>query len=248
MSGVPVLAFHAVQRGPAPLCIDPTTFQRQVDELATCGFRSVSLSDLVDSITHRRPLPERAVVFTFDDAYASVHEQALPVLERANFRATVFVVTSALGGANTWDQAPEHRALRIMAPTALLELRDAGWEIGAHTATHPALTSLDDAAADDEMSRADTTLAELLGDPVSLFAYPFGLHDERIRCLARSRYAACMATGARAVNSSSDLAAMPRVEAWYLRRPGTIAHLGDWRGASYLAVRRALRTLRHAGR
>jgi peptidoglycan/xylan/chitin deacetylase (PgdA/CDA1 family) len=248
VNGVPVLAFHAVETGPSPLCIDRTTFERQVDELASNGFRSVPLSDVVDSITRGAPIPGRAVAFTFDDAYASVHEHALPVLQRADFRATVFAVTDALGGTNTWDSEPAHRAMRVMAPAALLELRDAGWEIGAHTATHPALPTLDDAAADDEMARADLALADLLGEPVSLFAYPFGLHDERIRRLARARYAACMATGARPATASSDLAAVPRVEAWYLRRPGTLAHLDGRRGRSYLALRRALRAVRRVGR
>lgn len=247
MIGVPVLAFHAVEHGPGPLCIDPDSFQRQVDVLVSSDLRSVSLSELVACIGRGRPFPPRAVAFTFDDAYASVHEHALPILSRAGFSATVFAVPGVLGGTNTWDPAPASGALRIMGPAALVELHAAGWAIGGHTQTHRSLTALDDVTALDEMARADAALADLLGHAVSLFAYPFGHHDARIRLLAGARYSACVTTGARLASPRSDLTALPRVEAWYVRRPGLLGHLHDQRGAAYLAVRRVLRAVRVGG-
>jgi peptidoglycan/xylan/chitin deacetylase (PgdA/CDA1 family) len=247
VTGVPVLAFHAVERGPGPLCIDPDTFRRQVDALVSSGVQSISLGELVDCIGAGRQIPLRAAVITFDDAYASVHEQALPILAQAGIRATVFAVPGVLGSRNTWDPPASTGALRIMGPAALVELRDAGWEIGAHTQTHRSLPELDDNEVQDEMARADAALEDLVGDPVAFFAYPFGHHDARTRRLAGARYRACVTAGAEMVQPDSDLTALPRVEAWYLRRPGLLRHLHGRRGSAYLALRRALRTAGRGG-
>ena len=38
-------------------------------------------------------LPEKAVVITFDDGYASVYDSAWPRLQAHGFSATVFLVT-----------------------------------------------------------------------------------------------------------------------------------------------------------
>ena len=65
------------------------------------------------------------------------------------------------------------------------EMRGNGILFGAHSQTHPRLTEINpvEAAAEITDSRAD--IERELGKPVTTFAYPYGLHDEAIRELAK---------------------------------------------------------------
>jgi peptidoglycan/xylan/chitin deacetylase (PgdA/CDA1 family) len=62
----------------------------------------------------------------------------------------------------------------MMRSEQVQALHRAGMQIGAHTVSHPILTTLTPQSAADEMQRSRQTLAALLGAPVSLFAYPNG--------------------------------------------------------------------------
>jgi peptidoglycan/xylan/chitin deacetylase (PgdA/CDA1 family) len=59
-------------------------------------------------------------------------------------------------------------------------LAEAGWEIGAHTRTHPHLTELDDAALTEELQASRRDCESQLGLPCRSFAYPFSDEDERV--------------------------------------------------------------------
>ena len=70
---------------------------------------------------------------------------------------------------------------RVQLPTALMmtscevkAMRDAGMQIGAHTESHPILARLTDAQARQEIEGSKRFLEQLLGERVSLFAYPNG--------------------------------------------------------------------------
>jgi len=73
------------------------------------GYRVVRLSELSGFLAGRQPLPQRAVVVTFDDGYESFYRQAFPVLKKYGLPATVFVYTDFLGGGDalTWPQMQE---------------------------------------------------------------------------------------------------------------------------------------------
>jgi peptidoglycan/xylan/chitin deacetylase (PgdA/CDA1 family) len=56
-------------------------------------------------------------------------------------------------------------------------LRDAGMRVGGHTVSHPVLATLDAAAQQAEIDGCARRLAQELGAPMRLFAYPVGLRD-----------------------------------------------------------------------
>ena len=57
----------------------------------------------------------------------------------------------------------------------------AGWEVGAHTITHPDLTTVDDAALKREIDGSRALLQRRLDVPVNAFCYPAGRNDARVR-------------------------------------------------------------------
>jgi len=62
----------------------------------------------------------------------------------------------------------------MMSTTQLRHLAASGMEIGGHTCSHPILTRIPDAQARQEIGGGRETLEAILGQPVTLFAYPNG--------------------------------------------------------------------------
>jgi peptidoglycan/xylan/chitin deacetylase (PgdA/CDA1 family) len=125
--GGAVLGYHRVANDPADpwsICVDPGTFDAHMAVLRR-DFRPVPLAAMEDLRPSRRGrLP---VAVTFDDGYADVLTQALPILERHDVPATAFVVPGALSGCFWWD-----RLRRILEQPALpheLELTIAGTDV-----------------------------------------------------------------------------------------------------------------------
>jgi peptidoglycan/xylan/chitin deacetylase (PgdA/CDA1 family) len=113
-------------------------------------------------------------MFTFDDAYADIATNALPVLEKFGFNAAIYAITERLDCSFAWDgmQAMTEEQLRYWASR--------GFEIGAHTRTHPDLTSLSSIAVLEEAGGSKNDLVRV-GLEVCSFAYPYGHFDMRVR-------------------------------------------------------------------
>lgn len=68
----------------------PAEFDRQMRHLGR-NYRVVSADEVVAAVRGARPLPERAVLVTFDDAYRDFGEIAWPIMRKYGLPATVFV-------------------------------------------------------------------------------------------------------------------------------------------------------------
>src|ERR1700747_1237132 len=76
------------------IAVSPTNFVRQMDWLKNHGYQFVSVSDVLADHEGKKPLPEKAVLITFDDGYQSVYTHAYPILKLFNAPAVVAVVGS----------------------------------------------------------------------------------------------------------------------------------------------------------
>lgn len=238
MNRAAILAFHAVEEGPGPLCIPPAVFTRQVAALAEAGAVAFTVTELSRRL-RLGELPEKAVAFTFDDGYASVHCNALPILHSHGFVATVYPVTSQLGGTNEWDAPHRQATLQVLDRAALVELAATGWEVGGHTHTHQRLAGLARLKVQQEIAMSRSVLEDLLGTPVRSFAYPYGAWDATSRRLVGESHLTCLGIGAALAGPNSPADLLERVDGWYLRRAWQLRHLHDPAGLAYLTVRRA---------
>jgi biofilm PGA synthesis lipoprotein PgaB len=134
-----VLSYHEIaNRGDAvvPLyAVTPTDFVRQMDWLRNHGFHFVSISDVLAAREGRTPLPEKAVLVTFDDAYQSVVDHAWPVLKAFRIPAVVNVVGGWLEAKGTVNfDGKELPRAKLASWRALRELAESGLvEIGSHS-------------------------------------------------------------------------------------------------------------------
>jgi peptidoglycan/xylan/chitin deacetylase (PgdA/CDA1 family) len=214
MSDSLVLCYHALSHTwEADLSTTPERFERQVELLLKHGYRGVGFTEAVCS-----PKENKVLAITFDDAYRSVVQIALPILEQLGVPATVFVPTDHIGtsgamqwpGIDRWLNGPFERELMPMSWAEIQSLAAAGWEIGSHTCSHPHLTQLDNAALEDELARSKAACEEHVSGACTSLAYPYGDVDARVvAATAKTGYATAAALPRRL--GSRDLLEWPRV-------------------------------------
>jgi peptidoglycan/xylan/chitin deacetylase (PgdA/CDA1 family) len=184
---LPILMYHRVAasggRTLARWRVTPDQLDEQLAFVRSEGYGFLSLDDWHDALARRRPVPERSVCITFDDAYEDFAATAWPILRRHGLGAHLFVVTGEAGGWNRWDEAAGER-LPLLAWDELARLRDEGVLIGSHTAEHGALAGLRPVEVVRELARSRLELSERLGLDADALAYPFGDVDRTVEHLA----------------------------------------------------------------
>jgi peptidoglycan/xylan/chitin deacetylase (PgdA/CDA1 family) len=179
--------YHAVDASDAAdrmsLRVAQPAFRAQMALLREERYSVVPLARVCDG------LPDNGrvhVAITFDDGYRS-QMWAAEILAEFGFAATFFVVPRFLDGgivpAAYWER------WEYMGWDEAAALRDRGFEIGAHSSTHPDLRRCSDERLEDETAGAKRVLEERLGTEIVSFSYPHGRHDGRVRReVARAGY------------------------------------------------------------
>jgi peptidoglycan/xylan/chitin deacetylase (PgdA/CDA1 family) len=165
----------------------PEDFEKQMQELKNRGIPVISLQDLLAWKRGEKNIPPRAAVITFDDGWRSQYDVGWPILKKLNYPLTMFIYTEGVRGgkfgggeAITWEQ--------------LAEMRDAGVDIQAHSATHQDLKKPFDKVTkkhlnpqeyqqwlDAEIAGSKQLLEQRLGIRVNCFAVPFGNWNPQVK-------------------------------------------------------------------
>lgn len=175
---LPILGYHRVvdempRDDTCWLCVPRAEFERQLAWFARLGYRTLSLEAIGELLAAGKPIPPRHFAITFDDGYQDNFSIAAPVLSWFGFTATVFMVAGRVGRENIWDPHESCRA-PLMTWQHLRAWRSLGHSVGAHSLTHPHLSTLQPAAARREVVDARQVLEAGLGAPVRTFCYPYG--------------------------------------------------------------------------
>jgi len=204
-----VLVYHHVDSNtPASTSVSPELFARHLAYLHENGFAVLSLSRLLDDLSHGRQLPEKVVAITFDDAYRSVHRTAMPLLRQYSWPFTVFVNTEPIdrgyGNFMSWHE--------------LRELQQNGGQIANHSHTHAYMTRRlpgeEEGAWRQRMRReievAQTRLGEKLPGVEKIFAYPYGEFDGPLQAIVRELGFYGIGQQSGAMGAGTDWTAAPR--------------------------------------
>ena len=178
MTFIPILAYHKIQKtfDFSVTYITPGKFEAQLKYLVDLGYESISLHDYIS----KKNIYGKKVIFTFDDAYASVFEYAFPLLTKYNFKASIFVITQFVGKPNRWDYNFLKKGLGHCNWQQINTLASKGWEVGSHTVSHPNLKALSDSQVRYEVNTSKSILEDKLQKPINIISYPFGKYNERV--------------------------------------------------------------------
>jgi len=121
------------------------------------------------------------VAITFDDAFTSVIDNALPELAERGFPCTIFVPSGMLGRSPDWpmEDSADHAEV-VVDSTRLKELPGALVAIGAHTVNHPHLTRIAPELAQAEIGASRAEIARIIGRPVTMLAFPYGDYNASV--------------------------------------------------------------------
>ena len=211
-----ILTYHQIAMAPPPpaafrsLYVAPASFARQMRWLQSLGYRGLSMRDLLPYL--RGEKVGKVVGLTFDDGYCNNLQYALPVLQECGFTATCYVMSQLLGKTNVWDLENGVVQADLMTAAQIRQWAQAGMEIGAHTQTHCKLPQMPDDDAMRQISACKADLAELLGEPVAHFCYPYGLYEARHAVMAQDAgYQSATTTQRGKVQAGSDLFQLRRI-------------------------------------
>jgi peptidoglycan/xylan/chitin deacetylase (PgdA/CDA1 family) len=199
---VPVLMYHVIDRAPPgtplpALWVSRAEFDAQMRFLASRGYHAVTLAQVWTAWHRSGLLPSKPIVISFDDGYRSQYTNALPILRSHHWPGVLNLEVATL-----------HTGLR---PAFVRAMISAGWEIDAHTMTHPDLTSVGARELRYEVAGSRAYIRRRFRVPVSFFCYPAGRFDRRV-------IAAVRAAGYRAATTTDFGLAAPTEPPYELRR------------------------------
>ncbi|MDQ6913535.1 MAG: polysaccharide deacetylase family protein [Verrucomicrobiota bacterium] len=167
--------------------ITPEMFEAQMKELQDKKIPVIGMQDFLAWKRGEKSIPPKAAVITFDDGWKSQYEVAWPIMKKFGYPFTLFIYTEGVKGMHFGGGA-------AMSWEMLAEMRDAGVDIQAHSATHQDLRRAFDKVQKkrlnpDEYDRwlaneivaSKAMLEQKLGIKVNCFAVPFGFINEHVR-------------------------------------------------------------------
>jgi len=169
---------------------DYRRFAAQMAFLKRFGYRVLDLDHAMACLHGECPIPPRALVLTFDDAYQNFVDYALPVLQHHGFSATVYAISGWLGRRAEWFAKDPGRPIpNLMSATQLRDLRGLGIAIGSHTVNHYKLAEISPERRREELAESKAALEDLLGEEIRHLCYPSGSFNlDTVRAASETGY------------------------------------------------------------
>ena len=104
------IAFHDIDDRVEDLdgdAVTTRTLAQFFDWLKGTGWTAISLDDIAAAARGTRPLPDKAILITFDDGFRSLYTRVFPLLKVYRFPIVAALVGSWMEGEARW-----HRILR----------------------------------------------------------------------------------------------------------------------------------------
>lgn len=120
-----------------------------------------------------------SVAITFDDAFMSVLDNAVPELLARRMPATIFVPVGALDRPPGWDMEEGCADAReiVASADALRSVASDLVQLGAHSLTHPHLPQVSEEVARVEIQGCREQMRNVIGVDPAVFAFPYGEFD-----------------------------------------------------------------------
>lgn len=212
-----ILMYHMVRNShgapDARFCCSPRRFKAQMGYLKRAGYKVISLSEIVDAIKNKEPISRKTVALTFDDGFRDNYKNALPILKKHSFPATLFTVSGLVNSTNIWMERRGFPKRDLVSWKEIREMAENGFEIGSHTVTHAALDELGAKEITRELVESKAEIERQLQKTIKFFAYPYGRLNEYAReavCLAG--YEGACSTRSGFNNSEADPFILRRIE------------------------------------
>lgn len=169
-TGIVVFCYHSVQKDTWHFSVDPKMLERQTEYLLKYR-KPISAEDLLLHVRGERVITEPSFLITFDDGYKDILVTK-DFFKEHGIDPIVFV----LADTKNVDRRQTNTEKPFLSQQDIFELKNAGWSIGCHSATHADFGTLTRAACMTEIVESKKQLELQLGSSVYYFAYPKGVY------------------------------------------------------------------------
>ncbi len=179
---LPVITYHRISLATTnDMTVTPELFHRHMQFLADNHYNPITIDQWCDAVLNEKKLPDKPIAITFDDAWKSQYENAIPILNEFGFKATFYAYTIVIGNRTT------------MTYNQLSNLVQQGHNVGCHSATHCNLakqfktenTERYNARLFREIFYAKKDIEKNIGASVKHFCYPYGYYNTNIIALLK---------------------------------------------------------------
>lgn len=161
------------------LTLDADQLEQQFHYLWSQNYRSLSFSDLIACHEQRKPLPEKAVLITFDDGFRDNYEIAYPLAKKYQLKINIFLVPAFI-------QRGTYREQPCLSVAELLKMDPAIVEYGIHSFEHESYDLLQPAEVELDLHKCADAFSSM-GIPIQpCLAYPYGAWPRKV--LQQSRF------------------------------------------------------------
>jgi hypothetical protein len=143
-------------------------FDAQLHYLKANGYSALTVDQAASLLSRPQEGIAKHVVITFDDGYRDFYTDAMPLLQKYGFTATVFLPTGYID-----HRRQAFKRVDCLTWAEVRELHACGVQFGSHTVTHPQLANLERQQIRQELARSKAQIEDHLGQPVRSFSYPF---------------------------------------------------------------------------
>ena len=200
--GLPVLMYHSIgyEKGNT-VRLPKEKFKEQMHYLKDNDYVTLSLNEAYDFFVSNKPIPEKALVLTFDDGYLDNYTEAFPILKELNFKATIFVITDLI------DKTPGYLNIE-----QLKELQANEIDIQSHTVHHEHLKQLSYDTQMKTLKDSKDFLQKTLSKKIQYLAYPYGEYSEAtLKAVKESGYKMAFSTAGRWSDKTDGILTLDRV-------------------------------------
>lgn len=211
---IPVLMYHKIPDAPLPtkhqIYVTKDNFAKHLAYFKKRQLTPITFLDYLKYASGELPLaafPARPIILTFDDGYLDNYTNLLPLMQQYGYRGVLYLLGDAEVRYNRWDldADPTEPRADIMSPEQKRAFVAAGWEIGAHTQSHPRLSTLPLPAAAAEIVQSKAALETAFQTEIATFAYPYGdLSDEVKNAVRAAGFALGVATDTGGLTIEAD--------------------------------------------
>lgn len=178
---IPVLMYHKIPheelQTPHRIFVTKNNFEKHLQFYQKHQFTSLSFKELNDFRKGEKDLslfPKKPLIITFDDGYENNLLNAIPLLKKYGFSATIFLLANSNLKTNEWDRNSGTPQLPLLNSSQRQELLKHGIEIGSHGFNHKRITTMTDDEAYHELKDSKQALESELNFKISTFAFTYG--------------------------------------------------------------------------
>src|SRR6266568_7925719 len=201
-----IISYHSVANDTWRFSISEEEIKKQVIYLQN-NFAIITLKSLVSYLQGEKEITKPSVIITFDDGYKDILKLK-PFFAEQKITPTLFVLSDT--------KHPNISEMKTKRPFLTIKeiqtLKNNGWEIGCHSATHANLSTLSLQKLGKEVSGAKKELEKNLGFSIPYFAYPRGQYNQAVlKEVKKAQYQLGLTMDDGLIKRNTDPLTLPRI-------------------------------------